>query len=252
MVEITKKVCAQYLKDFLRFKKALSAIYVYGSVTTKKEANDVDVMIIVDDSLQEPKQELMIVLSKLSEIVARKGKENNIEFHFQPIKLLSKWWYLLLEGEPWIVSSLSDPWIIYEKKGIITEASYLVKEAKNYSKQEKAERLMERSEMYIQKSRELLLNSIHHLSEAGTEAAQILLLFDNKLILNKKKIVEELERNYIKVIGADIIGNYKEIVDLEEKMEAGFLSEFTAENLDYYLDKIKKFIEKTESMLSKS
>ena len=48
-----------------------------------------------------------------------------------------------------------------------------------------------------------------------------------------------------------MIGNYREIVDLEEKMEKGSLSDFSAENLDYYLDKVKKFIGKVESMLAK-
>ena len=251
MVKIDKKTCAFYLRDILKFKNIISAIYIYGSITKNKEANDIDILIIVDDSSQELSPVLIDRMVEISKNITEKGKEKGFNFHFQPIKKLSSWWNLLLEGEPWIVSSLSDPWIIYEKKEIISEASLFIKESKIFSKEEKAEKLMERGEMYLYKNREILLNSIHSLAEAATEAAQILLLFDDKLILNKNKIIDELEKNYKKIIGEEIVGNYKEIVDLENKMEEGFLSEFSAENLDYYLNKIKRFIEKTEEILSK-
>jgi hypothetical protein len=141
--------------------------------------------------------------------------------------------------------------IVYDKKGIIEEVSKLIKNENVYKKEERAEKLIERSDTYLFKNRQSLLNSLTTLSEAATEAAQILLLFDNKFILNKKRIIEELEKNYTKKISIEMIGNYKEIVDLEEKMERGSLSEFSAENLDYYLDKVKKFIFKVENMLAK-
>ena len=165
--------------------------------------------------------------------------------------MLSRWWYLVLEGEPWILNSLKEIIIVYDKKGIIEEVSKLIKNENVYKKEERAEKLIERSDTYLFKNRQSLLNSLTTLSEAATEAAQILLLFDNKFILNKKRIIEELEKNYTKKISIEMIGNYKEIVDLEEKMERGSLSEFSAENLDYYLDKVKKFIFKVENMLAK-
>jgi hypothetical protein len=134
---------------------------------------------------------------------------------------------------------------------MLQEIAKLIKNENLYKKEERAEKLIERSDIYLNGNRQLLLNSLTLLSDAATEAAQILLLFDNKFILNKKRIVEELEKNYTKKISLEMIGNYKEIVDLEEKAEKGSLSEFTAENLDYYLDKTKRFINKVENMLSK-
>jgi hypothetical protein len=232
------------------YKKIIEAVYVYGSAVSENNANDIDTIIILNDS-SEIKPFIIDKIEQTCGIIEDRARKDNLIFHFQPLKMLSRWWYLVLEGEPWILNSLKEIIIVYDKKGIIEEVSKLIKNENVYKKEERAEKLIERSDTYLFKNRQSLLNSLTTLSEAATEAAQILLLFDNKFILNKKRIIEELEKNYTKKISIEMIGNYKEIVDLEEKMERGSLSEFSAENLDYYLDKVKKFIFKVENMLAK-
>jgi predicted nucleotidyltransferase len=247
---ITPEILRKHLKPLLKYRKYLEAVYVYGSAVTKGKANDIDVMIIINDSLKFSP----VIIDQIemeAGIIEDDAKKQGMIFHFQPIKMLSKWWHLVLDGEPWIISSLKKVLVIYDKADVVLEISKLIRNEHMYKKEERAEKLIERSEIYSFKNRQLLLSSLHLLSDAATEAAQILLLFDNKFMLNKKKITEELERNYQKILGDEIIGNYKEIVDLEEKSDTGALSEFSAENLDYYLDKVKKFIAKVESMLSK-
>ncbi|MGB9708013.1 MAG: hypothetical protein ACPLXC_01645 [Candidatus Pacearchaeota archaeon] len=250
-VKVNKKMLENYLKPLLKFKKFIEAIYIYGSAVTKQEANDIDTLIIINDSGVPPAPQIIDSIEKTCGMIEEQGKKQGLTFHFQPLKTLSKWWHLVLDGEPWIVSSLKQPWIIYDKKDLIIEVSRLVNKELLFRKEERAEKLMDRSDAYFVKNRRLLLDSLRLLADAATESAQILLLFDNKLILNKKRIVEELEKSYVKTIGDEIVGNYKEIIDLEEKMEKGALSEFTAENLDYYLDKTKRFIVKVEERLSK-
>jgi len=248
--KVTPEILKKHLKPLLKHKKYIESIYVYGSAVTKGKANDIDVMIIINDSLKYPPMTLDQIEMEAGAI-EDEAKKSGLIFHFQPIKLLSKWWHLVLDGEPWIISSLNKIIVFYDKANVVNEVSKLIKDEQMYKKEERAEKLIERSEIYSFKNRQLLLSTLHLLSDAGTEAAQILMLFDNKFMLNKKKIIEELERNYKEVLGDEIIGNYKEIVDLEEKSDTGALSEFSAENLDYYLDKIKKFIAKVEAMLSK-
>lgn len=250
MKQINQEIIKRYLNPLMKYKPYIECIYVYGSAVSENKANDIDTLIVLNDSLEitrEIEESIELTCGKIEQ----EALKNNLIFHFQPLKVLSRWWYLVLEGEPWIINSLKEILIIYDKKGMLQEVSSLIKDENLYKKEERAERLIERSDIYLQKNRQLLLDSLGLLANAATEAAQILLLFDKKFILNKKRIVEELERNYMKKIGAEIIGNYKEIVDLEEKAEKGSLSEFTAENLDYYLEKVKKFIDKVEVMLSK-
>lgn len=248
--KINSTILKEYLKPLLKYKGYIECVYIYGSAVSKNNANDIDTLIVLNDSMnisQHIQDKIEIICGKIEE----RGKTQGLIFHFQPLKMLSRWWHLILEGEPWIINSLKEILIIYDKKNMLKEVSMLIQNENLYKKEERAEKLIERSEIYLNKNRQLLLNSLSLLSDAATEAAQILLLFDSKFILNKKRIVEELERSYLQKIGPEIIGNYKEIVDLEEKMEKGALSEFSAENLDYYLDKVKKFIGKVETMLAK-
>jgi predicted nucleotidyltransferase len=248
--KITPEILKKYLKSLFKFERYLETVYVYGSAVAKKAANDIDVMIILNDSGIPPDIETLDLIERECGKIEDLGKKQGLTFHFQPLKMLSRWWYLLLEGEPWIVSSLDYTMIIYDKKSLISQVSNLIKDQAIYKKEEKAEKMIERSCSYTIKNRQLLLTSLNSLSNAATEAAQILLLFDSKLVLNKRKILEDLEKSYSQKIGWEMIGNYREIIDLEEKMEKGALSEFSAENLDYYLEKTKKFIAKIEQMLS--
>jgi hypothetical protein len=67
--------------------------------------------------------------------------------------------------------------------------------------------------------------------------------------LNRKRIAQELIL-FKNSIGQENIDTYIQIIDLEEKIEHGTLSEFTCSNLDYYAKKIKNFINAVEMIMS--
>jgi predicted nucleotidyltransferase len=269
---LTVPVLKRSLGPLLQNKQHLEAIYVYGSAVrpieggkshlpSRKEtegvrgafqpkAGDIDVLILLNDTenvSEKAIQKVELACQKIKD----SGKKAGLEFHFQPPKLLTRWWHTLIEGEPWIISSLKEPVIVYDRKGVVKEVCSFIEKEHIYNKEEKAERLLERSDLLAMSNRQLLLGAIGNLANAGTEAAQILLLFDGKFMLNKREIVHELEKNYVKTLGRDVVDTYTEIVDLEEKISKGTLSEFSAENLDYYLERLKIFIGKVEKMLGK-
>ena len=249
-VKITVPFLRQRLMPLLQHKQRLEAIYVYGSSLASKVPGDIDVMVILNDT--EPLSESSVrQVEKICQRIKEAGKKAGLEFHFQPPKPLTRWWHTLVEGEPWVISSLQSPVIVYDRKGIVKEVCTFIEKEHIYNKEEKAERLLERSDLLAISNRHLLLGAIGNLANAGTEAAQILLLFDGKFMLNKQEIAHELERGYVKALGRGVADTYMEIVDLEEKISKGTLSEFSAENLDYYLERLKVFIGKVEEMLSK-
>ena len=227
--------------------KEIEAAYIYGSILEKKDANDADIMLIIKDDPETIKG--LYKIQEEIESVFEENKKKGVIIHIQPPKPISLWWRLLLEGEPWVVTSLQNPLIIKDSKNIVREASKLVEKGILFKKEEKAEKLLERAEQRLIKNRELLLHSISLLSEAATEAAQIFLLFDNKLLLSKKKIAFELLKHSEK-LGKETINTYEEIVDLEEKMEKGLLTGFTAENLEHYEEKVDSFIRKIENIIT--
>jgi predicted nucleotidyltransferase len=249
-MDVTKPVLRKSLRPLLQRSRQIEAVYVYGSVLTSRSAADIDVIVILDDT--KPLSEAAIrkverACRRIKEAESKKG----LEFHFQPPKPLTRWWHTLVEGEPWVISSLKSPIIVYDRRGIVREVAGFVEKERIYNKEEKAERLLERSDLLAMNNRHLLLGAITNLANAGTEAAQILLLFDGKFMLNKQEIAHELESRYVKTLGRGVVDTYMEIVDLEEKVTKGTLSEFSAKNLDYYLERLKVFIGKVEEMLSK-
>ena len=248
--KISNAKLKEYFKPLLKKKKLIEAVYIYGSFVTSDKPGDIDIMVVAND-IEGVKKKDLNEMQSICKKITKKGKNNDLKFHFQPIKLLTDWWHSLVQGEPWLITSLQDIKVIYDDKGLIKEVHDFLDKGKLFNKEERAERLMERSERSELKNRELLLDSIQNLSNAGTEIAQILLLVDNQFSLDKEDIAKKLSKNYKEELGEEIIGNYREIIDLEEKMKKGVLSEFSGENLDYYLGKINVFIKKVETILGK-
>ncbi|MEM7819344.1 MAG: hypothetical protein QXD48_00765 [Candidatus Aenigmatarchaeota archaeon] len=244
MIDIKK--INNLLKPLMKYRKYIEGIYIYGSVLQKKKANDIDILIILVDYPIIGDKIIKSIENNIKEI-EKNAEKDNINLHFQPLKPLDLWWNLLIQGEPWVVTSLKKILILYDKHGLIKEVHNFIKDGMLYLREEKADKLLERSDNLILKNRDLLLESIVHLSNAATEAAQILLLFEGKLVINKRKIARDLMK-YSKTLS---VGNYIEIIDLEEKFVKGVLSEFTGENLDYYSDAIKNFINKIEALIHK-
>ncbi len=259
-MEMQARVLRKELKPLL--KEGIESVYIYGSAIREIEAakqpssrrektSDIDVIIIVNDTIPVKESSLQRI-DRACQGIKSAWKDKGMDFHFQPPKLLSRWWHSIIDGEPWVISSLKSPIIVYDRKGIVREVCEFIAKETLFNREQKAERLLERSDYAAMSNRQLLLGTINNLANAGTEAAQILLLFDGKFFLNKRAIVEELEKAYVKTLGREVIDTYKEIVDLEEKVNKGTLSEFSAENLDYYLERIREFISKVEDMLGRN
>ncbi len=222
-----------------KFSDKIEVMYIYGSAVTKDDPNDVDILVVVKDDIDTTKMKIEI----------GKIRSNKKIMHIQSPKELSFWWKLILEREPWVIESLKNCIISKDSRKIVKEVVELIKKEVVYNKEEKAEKLLQRSQGYLLENRMLLLRSISLLAEAATECLQTLLIFDDKVILDKNKIILELENNYIKVLGQSVIDSYKEVVDFEEKMEKGVLSEFSVENLDYYKHKVEVLIQRVDKIL---
>jgi len=221
--------------------------YVYGSALTKKDPNDIDILFVVEND--NFKDKILSKINKEKEIVYKKYKDTII--HIQPIQSISSWWRLILKGEPWMIDSLNNPLILKDSKKILKEVSELVFKEFTFKKDEAAENLLERSDKYFTQNKNLLLESLSEISEAATEAIQIFLIFKNKVILNKEKIIYEIEKNHKDEINKPVLDFYKEITDLEEKILKSSLTEFTAENIDYYQEKAHMIINYIEKVISK-
>jgi len=241
---LAKKEVRRILKKFLGI---IEFAYIYGSALTKNNPNDVDVLFVVKD--ENFKEEILFKINYEIKLVYKKYKDTLI--HIQPIQNISSWWRLILKGEPWMIDSLSNPMILKDSSKVLKEVSEMVSKELTFKKEEIVEDLIERVEGYFTENKNSLLRGLSEISEAATEAMQIFLIFNDKIVLNKEKIILEIEENYSGKIKKEIIDFYREIIDLEEKVLNGTLTEFTSENLEYYKEKAGKVISYLEEVISK-
>ncbi len=246
----TKKIHKKIKKEFEHLLKEfgglIKLIYLYGSATKKiKKGHDIDILIVIDDTTNVKEGDIEKIKKEINKI-SKKLKKEELLLHIQPLKPLSLWLKLIIKGEPWLITSLRNNIIIYDKDKLIPEIKNFANKKVIYNKTEIAERLLERAEEFISENRKLLLETASNLSNAATEAAQILLLFDNKVVFNKDKILKLLKKKYSNKIN---IGIYQEIIDIEKKINKGTLTEFTEENLNYYTNKIRNFNSQIENMI---
>lgn len=225
----------------------LKAIVVYGSAARKErvEGSDIDVLILLDDTR-----------SDFDDGVYRKGKQlvnqiqedapDELDLHFQPPKPLSSWWDLLISGEPWVMTSMTDAQAIYDPSGYIQLTKRLIEEGEMHGTTERAQRLMKRSRKKVKKTRKLLLEDVTaELLHAMTESAQAVLMYYGHPPPAPTHVAEELEENFVEgedLLSPRAVGDYRAFYELTERIDHGKLTEFTAKELDKYLNQAMAFI----------
>ncbi len=232
-IEVKKlcKVLAQ--KPFSPFVRA---VWIFGS-SVKKEGNDIDILVVVDDTLNGYNKNLQRLLVRLKLI----RKKTRLNLHFQDPIEITKLWSLMVKGEPWVLTAVKNPLVIYDPLGYTKLIKSLVKGKKIYGKDIKSERLVARSEELLTENREFMLSILEELFLAATEASQIFLVTKGKVVFKPRKILNELNK-YLDA------GIYFEMLDMSEKANKGLLSEFTGEDLDYYHSQVRKFIGALEKL----
>jgi predicted nucleotidyltransferase len=223
------------LKPLLRFKEDIELIYIYGSFKSGNYG-DIDILVVVDEGLS--REKLLLVNSGIHKV----KKDSRFDFHFQGVKSLSAWWNAVIDGEPWIITSLKNSIVLFDKTGVLKEIKSLIKNEETYNRESRVDKLINSSKDYELEIRNDLLQSISDLSSIATEVAQIYLLKRNIVLVDKKKILNALRKFPL----GEYVDDYNDIIDLESKYQRGFLTEFTSENLEYYLEKIKDFVRKLE------
>lgn len=226
------------------YEPDVMAVWLFGSSVKKAKANDIDIMVLVDDTGDLTKERLAEIDREVSRIKSA-SKEKKLNIHFQPPQLLTKWWALMQKGEPWAITSFKDYRIIFDETGYVKLMNRLLEKGFVHNKDERAERLIERTERYMMENRENLLSTVEELYLAATEAAQVFLMFKSRIAFEPERIAKELAKAKANP------SVYIEISDLAGKARKGTLSEFTGKNLDYYAMKVGKFINALEEMLLK-
>ncbi len=233
-------------KPLLKYKPILKIVYVFGSLVNgvAKKTSDIDIMVVYDDT-KDGSEEIANSMKLEIKSIQENGKKLKMNISFQNLMALSDWWSLVRDGEPWIISSLEKPYPIYDDTGYLKLVSAMIQKHHAYNRPEKVEKLVDRTYSYSISNREILLNALNELFLASVEAAQIFLISKGVLNFDPKKMSIELRKYGIKTLD-----HFIDIIDLMEKANKGVLSEFTAENVDHYQEKIRNFVNEIEDRIT--
>ncbi len=231
-----KHLCSILTKEY--FKGFVKAIWVFGSSIKKKSANDIDILLLIDDTVKNY-QEKAARLLHVANIIA---KHTPLNLHFQKPVQLSLLWSLVIKGEPWIITAIKNSIAIYDPYNYVILLKKLIKNKGDISRDIKSERLVSRAEDSLTDNRSLMMGFIEELFFACLESAQIYLLLKNKTVYKPRRTIKELKKLEINT------DDFFEILNLNEKANKGSLSEFSGEDLDYYLKQTNRFISKLRKL----
>jgi len=225
-----KRLCSILTKE--HFRGFVKAIWVFGSSIKKKSSNDIDILLLIDDT-QKDYQEKAVRLLNVANIIT---KHTHLSLHFQKPVQLSLLWSLVIKGEPWIITAIKNSIAIYDPYNYVVLLKKLIKNKGDISRDVKSERLVSRAEDSLTDNRGLMMGFIEELFLACLESVQIYLLLKNKTVYKPRRTIKELKKLEINT------DDFFEILNLNEKANKGSLSEFSGEDLDYYLKQTNRFI----------
>lgn len=234
------------LQGFLeRLGDKIAGLLLYGSAVRKEKPRDIDILVLLDDSASE--LDVVKVKSELSELEKR-FREMGLTLHYQPPKLLSQIWLLILKAEPWIITAFEQGIPIYQKDKVIDQMKEIV-ESIAFVFEERAERLIERARKGLLDIREFKKKMFLNIADAVIDMAQLLLFLDRKAIFDKKRIIEELKNSYSTLLGRHI-DDFIDICIIYDKIIEAKLSDLSMEEIEHYFKKGKQFLERVQKIIS--
>ncbi|MBI5389407.1 nucleotidyltransferase domain-containing protein [Candidatus Woesearchaeota archaeon] len=241
-----------YCQELVVLEPKVKAVWIYGSSTNKtfENGSDIDILVLVDDTLDK-NDKIAAKVGIFTRIISEKAAKVGLHLHFQPPKLLTLWWSLLKEKEPWTITSLRSPIIIHDPSDYIQLLSTLLERGTLFSDKERAEKRIEEAKLCTVKVREIFLYKItYELFMAMTESAQTFLLYFRDYASVPKNIVQELKQlakeGHIK---SSSVEDYEQFFYLRRKIEKGVLSEITGRDIALYEKKARGFIDDIEKTI---
>lgn len=250
------KVLTNELKKFCFILKGLEivkGIYFYGSCVKKGYSfgSDIDIMIIVDDSIEDYEEKIK-KLELFVKFIEEEAKEKKLDLHFQPPKSFSLFWHLVKIAEPWLISSIRTCIIIYDGSDFIKLIKKLISEGKIYGINEKSERLFSRAIENFFDIREKLLKVPIKFLNVITIVSQMILNYFDIITSSSNETYKNLKqkKDFIGISDSFLL-NYEELIKINEKIYKGTLSEFSGDEIDLWTKKINSMVQESKKIIIK-
>ncbi len=249
--QIQKEVNKLKAKILEKYGERVKCIIMMGSVARGefKAKSDVDVFIVIDDTLKEiapqEKEEIDNDIEKMASVISE-------DISIQPSYTLTEFWDYARVCHPIIYNFIKEGQTLYDA-GFFAPIKRLLEMGKIPATREAIESYMEGAPKKIMRAKTVkLLMLAEDCYYAMLNTAQAVLMFmgleppvPNKAYDEVKKYLVDpgiLEQQY-----ADWL---KDIIDIRKKIEHKELMDVTGTFVDEWIDKADKFIEKMFQLLS--
>ena len=247
------KLADKYKEAILdKYKDMVKSIVIFGSVSRGdvRAKSDIDLLVIVDDT----KTKFTPELKKQFDSKIRKiGKKISKRITVQPAWTLTEFWDMARIGHPLLYTIVRDGWALYDT-GFFIPIRKLLEMGKIPTTLEAVEKFMEGAPKKLKrvKSEKLYLVA-EDLYYAMLNASQAVLMYlginppapkyTSKAI--KEHLVDEdlLEKSYL--------DDLDEVITFRKGVEHKEIKENPGEDLDKFIKKAEKFIDRMEQLLTK-
>ncbi|BBL45498.1 nucleotidyltransferase [Nanobdella aerobiophila] len=248
-MEDINNIIINFSKDLIEKVDGLvKTIALFGSYAQNKEnkKSDIDILILIDDIYANDLNiSIPFYFDNLNKILS---KEEYKKIH--PTTLtLTKFWNMILNGDPLILDILRKSNVIFDSSGIYGSLKRMlengmIKTSPEYleTMRNKSQELYNYSYFLINKSFESLYNSVIYLIQYY--------LIKNKInVYSPEDIVEKLEElKKNKKIKKDIVEYFREIYDTMKRLEHKDIDKIDLDNFNKLLNKYIDFKEMIEKL----
>ncbi|GEM_PF-1070130 len=234
----------------------LKAVMVAGSAARKEmvEGSDIDIYVILDDTKEGADKSVFIKTKKVLKKIQDESPDE-LDLHFQKPKPLSKWWDLIISGEPWVVTSIKEAQPLYDPSDYVTLTKKLANQGDLHGTEERAKKLLERARGKIGKAKKVLLEEIiTEVLRSMTDSAQAVLMYSGSAPPSPEDVADKLEEKFIEdmdILPKQAIIDYKQIYKISDKVSHGTLTDISGEEIENYLRNAGRFVKTMARLFDK-
>lgn len=122
----------------------LKSILLTGSAVRKErvEGSDIDLIILLDDHSDKFSRKHLKLTEVIVQEIEEEAEEDGYGLHIQPPRTISSWYELLLDGQPWAVTSMRYSQAVYDPDSFQKTMSSVIASTPPSSEKSRAKKLL--------------------------------------------------------------------------------------------------------------
>ncbi len=249
--ELTNDVIRFSVKALQKYEKLIKCIVMMGSVARGefKPSSDVDVFVVIDDTLQEITPELR---EEIDDYLEKIAKEISGRISVQPSYTLTEFWDYARVGHPIIYNFIKEGVAIYDT-GFFSPVKKLLKMGKIPTTREAVESYMEDAPKKLMRAKTVkLLILAEDCYYAMLNTAQAVLMFMELEPPVPSRAYDEVMEHLVKpgILERKYAEWLKEIINIRKNIEQGQLQDVSGAFIDEWLERAKEFVNRMFYLLN--